>query len=279
LLAGNRSLLSLCLLLFLVSGLISFWYFFPADVIQRSLLRELTRQTGLKMEGSEAEMLFPVGLGLDLKVYPGQAEFAPLMFTEMQLTPAWSRLLTGSAAADVEAFLAGGTVEALFARSGQLQLDLADIEVAPLQQADLPYRLQGKLAGKLDAEKMMPALDGKGQFNLQLSNASVDGLDRVSLPARMALGILQLEGKFNQRRLSLEKVLLTGGVIEMTGGGTLLLAETPEQTRINMNVRLHPNQSTPDSLRDLLSLTGVKPTTDGSYLLRIAGTLSRPTLR
>lgn len=278
-LAGNRRLFLFCLLLFVVSGLLSCWIFFPADVLQRYLLREVAQQTGLRMEGSEAEMLFPLGLELDLKAYPRHPELLPLLFSDLQVTPVWTSLLSGSPAADLQADFAGGSVDAQITADGQLQLALQGIKVDTLQQADLPYRLQGELSGHLAVADMATALNGKGDFTLQLHDSYLLGLELFGLPERLPLGLLQLAGKFNQRRFSIEKVLLTEGNIEMSGGGTLLIAETPEQTRLNLNLRLHPTQSTPDSLRDLLNLSGVKPTADGSYLLRVSGTLARPTLR
>lgn len=277
--AGNRRLFLLCLLLFLCSALFSFWIFFPAEVLQRYLVQQLVQQTGLKIEGGDAEMLLPFGLELDLSVHPNQAGLAPLLFKNLQVTPVWTQLFSGSPPVDLQAELAGGRFEAQASAKGRVQLELQAVEIAALQQADLPYRLEGKLTGRLDVEDSAAALNGKGAFDLLLQDSFLLGLDRFGLPERLTLGLLQLEGKFNQRRLSIEKILLTEGNIEMSGGGTLLLADTPEQTRLNLNIRLHPTQSTPDSLRGLIDLSGVKPTTDGSYLLRVAGTLKHPLLR
>ncbi len=279
--AGNRRLFLFCLFLFLVSGLFSFWFFFPAQMVQRYLVQELIQQTGLKMEGSEAEMLFPLGLEMDLSVDSGRSELTPLNFEDLQLTPGWTRLLSGTTAVDLQAGFSGGLVEAEAEaeRSGYLLLELENVELLGLQQPHLPYRFQGQVDGTVTLADTAAGLNGQGDFSLRLRECYLLGLERLGLPERLSLGFIQLEGKFNQRRLSLEKVLLTEGTIEMSGGGTLLVADTPEQTRINLNIRLHPTQSSPESLRDLLNLSGVKPTTDGSYLLRIAGTLERPVLR
>ncbi|NOY12277.1 MAG: type II secretion system protein GspN, partial [Deltaproteobacteria bacterium] len=189
------------------------------------------------------------------------------------------RLLVGDLAVDLQAKLSGGRVEAQADPDGQLQLELRGVEIGPLQQSRLPYRLQGKLNGNLRVDNSVAVLQGTGEFRLQLRDSFLLGLERIGLPERLDLGLLQLEGKFNQRRFSLEKILLTEGSVEMSGGGTLLLAETVEQTRLNLNIRLHPTRLTPDSFRNLLKLSGIKPTTDGSYLLRVAGTLAHPVLR
>lgn len=276
---GNRRLFLFCLFLFLVSGILSFWFFFPAEVLQRYLVQEAAQRSGLGMEGNDAEMLFPFGMELDLNIDTGRSELAPLQLRDLQLTPVWTRLLSNAPAVDLQADLSGGIIAGQADRSGRLLLEFENVELLGLQQEDQPYRLEGKLTGSLQVAELAAALQGQGEFSLRSRETFLHGLSRLGLPERFSLGLLQLDGKFNQQRLSIEKILLTEGNIELSGGGTLLVAETPEQTRINLNLRLHPIQSTPDSVREVLKLTGVKPTADGSYLLRIAGTLARPALR
>jgi len=276
---GNRRLFLLCLVLFLASGILSFWFFFPAEVVQRYLVQEVSRQTGLQLQGRNAEMLFPFGLELDLEVESGRSELTPIRLQDLQLTPAWTRILSGASAVDLQGGLEGGSVAAEAVSDGPLQLVVADVEIFALQRPELPYRLAGKLSGRLEVLDLAAGLVGQGSFQLRLNEAALHGLTRVGLPEPFGLGTLQLGGTFNQQRLSIERVVMTEGGIELSGGGTMLVAETPEQTRINLNLRLHPTLNTPDSVRQLLSLTGVKPTTDGSYLFRIAGTLAKPVLR
>lgn len=278
-LAGNRRFFLLCFLLFISSCLLSFWLSFPADVLQRRLVREATQQTGLEMQGANAAMLFPFGLRLDLRIYPAQPELAPIELKEMQISPAWLTLLSASPAVDLYGQLANGLFDMRADRVGKVDLNLSNVELASLQKADSPYRLQGELSGKLSGDQLSAAMSGRGEFYFQIPNAVLRGFELFDLPAELALGQLKVAGKFNQRRLSIEKISLNGGVLEVSGGGTLLIGETRERTRLNLNIRLFPTQATPDSLRDLLSLTGVKPTADGSYLLRVGGSLAKPQLR
>lgn len=278
-LAGNRRLFLFCLLLFVVSAFFSFWIFFPADVLQRRLLQEVSQQTGLEMRGRNAAMLFPVGLKLDLSIYPDVPELADLELTGLQVSPVWRSLFSNNQAVNLTGTLAGGEVDVDAGQSGQVNLKLKDIALLALQQPDLPYRVSGKLAGRLDGENISEDMNGRGNFSLYLRDARVLGLENIGLPANFSAGVLQLKGKFDRRRLSLEEVVLTGGDLELSGGGNILIGETAEQTRLNLNVRLHPTSTTPDSLRDLLSMTGIRPTVDGSYLLRIGGTLAKPVIR
>ncbi len=278
-LAGNRRLFLFCFLLFVVSAFFSFWMFFPADVLQRRLVYEVSQQTGLKMQGRNAAMLFPLGLKLDLSIYPAIPEMTDLELTELEVTPLWSHLFSTDRAVKLAANLAGGQLDINAGQSGQVRLKCSNINVASLQELDMPYRVSGKLTGQLDGANISENMTGHGDFIFRLNAAQVLGLEKIGLPANFSVGVLRLEGNFDQRRFSLEKVVLTGGAIELSGGGNILVGETPEQTRLNLNVRLHPTVSTPDSLGNLLNVTGVRPTADGSYLLRIGGTLAKPIIR
>ena len=277
--AGNRRLFLLCLLLFVISAFLSFWMFFPAEVLQRRLLQEVSQQTGLDMQGRNATMLFPLGLGLDLTVYSEIAELNDLELTELQVTPVWRSLFTNDQKVNLEGALAGGRVDVDAGQSGQLHLEIKNIALAVLQKLDMPYRISGKLTAQLDGENLSQNMNGKGNFILHVTGAQILGLEQIGLPTNFPAGDLQLEGKLDQRRCSLEKVVLTGGALEMSGGGNVLVGDDPAQTRLNLNVRLHPTLTTPDSLLELLSLTGVQPTADGSYLLRVGGTLAKPVIR
>ncbi len=278
-LAGNRRLFLLSVVLFLLGFWIALWASFPAEVLQRRLTSEISQQTGIRMQGSNASLRFPLGLEFDLRVFPEVPGLAAIDLRQLQLTPAWSSLLKGEPQADLQGQLAGGTIEAQAGRNGDLQLQLRQVAVAPLQQEDAPYRVAGELSGDLTGEQLSAAMTGKGQFVLELGDSQLLGLEKLGLPRELTLGLLTIEGQFSQRRVSIEKALLGEGVLEMSGGGTLLLGETAEKTRLNLNVRLRPTPSTPAGLRDLLSLTGVKPTADGSYLLRLGGTLAQPVVR
>ena len=277
--AGNRRLFLLCLLLFILSGIASFWTFFPAEVLQRRLLQEVSQQTDLRMQGRNAAMLFPLGLGFDLIISPPVPGLNDLELTELQITPVWGSLLSKDQKVHLVTSLAGGELNAVVALDGQVNLGVRDITLMTLQQADMPYRISGQLSGQLDGRDILQNMKGRAGFSLSIKDMRILGLARIGLPDDLFAGMLRLEGKLVQRRVSLEKVVLTGGILELSGGGNILIAETADQSRLNLNVRLHPTATTPDSLRDLLNLTGIRPTVDGSYLLRIGGTVAKPAIR
>jgi type II secretion system protein N len=278
-LAGNRRLFALCLILFIVSTFISLWLFFPADVVQRRLVQEMMQTTGIKIQGDNASMLFPFGLKLDLAIYPEVMELADLKVNNLHVSPAWKTLLSDSPALNFKGSIADGQFLAQAGQDGRLNINAQDVALLGLQQPGNDYRLSGNLTAELHAEELAADMTGQGRFTIEINDAQVLGLQKIGLPNNFAVGLVQLAGKFNQRRVSVERIVATGGVLGLSGGGTLLVGETPDQTRLNLNLRLYPHQTTPDSLRDMIKLTGIRPTADGSYLLRIGGTLAKPVIR
>lgn len=278
-LAGNRRLFLLCLLLFIVSGVLSFWVFFPAEVVERRLLQKLSAEVGIDMRGENVAVLLPVGLKLDLSIYPEGRGIADLKLDDLQITPVWSRLFSSDPAIKLVGQVSDGRVSGIGSQAGDVDLKLEGVSIIKLQQPELPYRVSGELSGELNGEDISKRLAGRGAFTFVLSDGAVLGLEKIGLPGRFSFGTLRMTGKFNQRRFSLEKVILNGDFLELSGGGNLLIGETPEKTRLNLNIRLQPTASTPETLLDMLKLTGVRPTTDGSYLLRIGGTLVKPLIR
>lgn len=279
LLAGNRRLFLLCLLLFCISGLLSFGWFFPAEVVQRRLVQTVSKQAGLQMQGSNASMLFPIGLKFDLHIEPQLEELADIKLDGLEITPAWSSLLSGQPAVSLEGLLAQGDIHIMAEQNGLVDLTVQGINVSALQLPGNDYLLSGRLNGHLKSDNVSAGVRGRGDFAAELIDSTIGGLQKVGLPAEFSLGRVNLIGKFNQRRVSIEQIVATEGVLELSGGGTLLVGDTPEKTRLNLNIRLHPRESTPESLRSMIQLTGVRPTADGSYLLRIGGTMAKPFIR
>jgi len=120
--AGNRRLFLLCLLLFILSGIASFWTFFPAEVLQRRLLQEVSQQTDLRMQGRNAAMLFPLGLGFDLTIFSPVPGLNDLELTELQITPVWGSLISKDQKVHLVTSLAGGEINAVVALDGQVNL-------------------------------------------------------------------------------------------------------------------------------------------------------------
>jgi type II secretion system protein N len=278
--ADNLRLFLICLVLFVVGAFFSFWVFFPAEVLEQRLVQELSRESGIKMRSDNAAMLVPLGLRLDLTLVSKYPELADLVIDDLRMTPAWTSLVTRNQALDLQGDLAGGRLNSRLARDGDVTLKLREIRLLELFGADMAYRLNGLLTAEFRGEDLAAGADqGQGTFSVNIQQASVLGLEQIGLAADLPLGAVQIAGRFSDMRVSLEQLSVVGGALEVSGGGTLLVGPTPERTRLNLNIRLQPTTQTPVGVRDLLSLTGVRPTPDGSYTLQIGGTLARPVMR
>jgi type II secretion system protein N len=176
-----------------------------------------------------------------------------LELTELQISPVWHKLFSDDKKVNLTGMLAAGKIDADAPKSGQINFKFEDIPLAELQQAGMPYRISGKMSGQLAGENISEQMRGRGNFSLNLEGAQIFGLEKIGLPASFSAGTLRLQGRFDQRRFSLEKVVLTGGSLELTGGGNILIGESSEQTRLNLNVGLQPTAITPDSLLQLFN--------------------------
>ena len=276
---GQGRLAALCLLLFLVSLAVGVVSGFPSEALRNRMVQEITRQTGFAPSCTATELGYPAEVRFDLTVDPHHPQVAPLVFPQLQLQPVWTSLVSGPKTASLQGRFADGKVAATFSSEDHLQLNLQGIRLAPLQKTDNPYRLDGVLRGELDGRQISQAGSADALFSAEVSNLVVFGLEQLALPESLALGQLALQGRLRGQRLSLEKVTLAGDFAGLTGNGTIQLGVSPQRTRLNLRITATPGRSFPESLKPLIELSGVKPTPDGSYRFRIAGTLARPLFR
>lgn len=273
-------LLFFCVLAFIVGMFMSVWWLLPIEQLQQRVLQQVSQETGVQLQGENAALVFPFGLSLDLTIRSEVPELNDLKINNLRLNPVWTSLVTGSPAARMKGSLAGGEFVSIITSDSDLSAELSDIDLVQVTRSDLPYRLQGALFAQADAEQ----LEGGGQraqgdFQITVSQAVALGLDQIGLDAELPLGQLEIAGQFSNMRINLEQAIMTGGAMDVSGSGTIFVGATPAQTRLNLNVRLQPTEQTPAGLRDLLTLTGVRPGADGSYQVQIGGNLARPTMR
>lgn len=278
-LPGQGRLTVLCLLLFLVALIIGVASGFPTEALRERMVQEIASQTGLEVSSKRMALGFPAEVRFDLTVDPHHPQVAPLVFPQLQIRPVWTSLVSGPRAASLEGGFAEGQIAATFSSEDQLQLDLQGIRLAPLQKTDNPYRLDGVLRGKLDGQQISQAGSADALFSAEISSLVVFGLEQLALPDSLALGQLSVEGRLRGQRLNLEKVVLVGDFAGVTGKGTIQLGTNPQRTRLNLRITATPGRAFPESLKPLIELSGVKPSPDGSYQFRVAGTLAKPLLR
>lgn len=279
-LGGGLKLFFFCAMMFVVGFFLSLWWWLPIEALQQRVMQQLSRETGLELRGENAALVFPPGLRLDVMIRSEVPELNDPDIRDLHLTPVWTSLVTGSPAAKVKGSLAGGQFVSIITSSGDLNAEVSDLDILQLLRSDLPYRLRGSLFVQAGAEQLAAGGQrAQGDFQITIREAVALGLDQIGLNAELPLGQVQIAGQFSNMRITLEQAVMTGGAMNVDGSGTIFVGATPIQTRLNLNVRLQPTEQTPAGLRDLLSLTGVRPGADGSYQVQIGGNLARPTMR
>jgi hypothetical protein len=116
-------------------------------------------------------------------------------------------------------------------------------------------------------------------LSLNFSELSVQSPLLAGTASRpLTLGQLTLEGNGRGQAFTITRLESNGGDVALTGTGSVLLGRSVESSRLNLNLTLRPAATMPGELRGLFDLLG-PPAGDGSYQLKIAGTLASPLLQ
>lgn len=275
----SSRLLPLCLLLFAVSLLTGFLLGFPGEILRERLVQEFSQRSGLVVRSDELGLAFPAKLELDLSVESQLEQLLPLEFKPLLVEPVWSSLISEPRSIALNGRIAEGEIDAQLSSDERLQLTIRGLRLGPLQKPDNSLRFGGVLNGQLEGEQISQPARVDAVFSVAIGELMAFGLDQFSLPKRLMLGQLELQGRLRGQRLNLEQVNLDGGFATLRGNGTVQLGPTARQTRLNLRAVLTPGERFPEALQTLIELGGIKARADGSFQFRISGTLALPVLR
>lgn len=270
-------LFGLCLML-------GYLLFFPAEALRQRLETEVATRTQTDFTVRSLHLGLPLSLQLgDVRLQGGRNRLPELRLDSLTVSPGWLSLVTGDPGVVVKGALYGGEMDLALSRSGSLEGEILDLKLEKLpalHQIDLPLAL----SGLLDAEVAAPTspLQPKTvtRLELRLRQAALTGLGSLGISGdRVVIGDVLAQGELQGRKLSLGVLKASGGDLEIDAEGDLLLGASAARSRLNLQVGLRPGAGLDPTLKDLLSLTGVKQAGDGSYRFRLSGTLARPVLR
>jgi type II secretion system protein N len=278
---GTVLLALVVLLLFFALG---FRLFFPVDALRQRLEGEMSRRSGAQIEMQRLSLGLPLSLELQkIRIENRRPPLPAFDVDSVELTPGWLSLVSGDPGVEVRAELYDGELLLSLARSGHFALDLDALRLDRLPAVPLletPVRLSGALSGQAQASE--PPLRNRADttIELRIDNAAVTGLEPLGVASgKLALGNVQAKGKLQGRRLNIETLKAVGGDLGLDGEGNLLIGSDSARTRLNLQITLRPGTGLDPMLRDLLSLSGAKPASDGSYRFRLGGSLARPVMR
>jgi type II secretion system protein N len=267
------------LVLLAISFVLGFYLFFPADMLKARLDEEFAARAPLDIEVEEVSFRFPPALRAQQIYFTAQPNRPPLHIAEAVLSPAWATLFSTDPALAFRSSVGGGRIQGTIRRSGALEADIADVTFAEPLAAGSPLGLAG-VVGKGHITTVIPATaNSDARLAVTLNQVRLTGLDGFGVSSgTLSLGTLVLQGSGKGNSYKVDQLESSGGDLEVSGSGTVLLAETAERSRLNLSLTLRPTASLDSNLKELLGLFA-KPGRDGSLRLRIAGTLASPSLQ
>jgi type II secretion system protein N len=276
---GNFSWRNLLLgaALFVLAFLLGFVLMFPTAPLKGKLVEAFKRrQITAEVDSLTLSPLLALQ-GRQMTLRPDSGSLPPLTIDRFTIRPLWLSLLSADPGLNIDAELLQGNLHAAVRRSGRLDAEAGGLNlVVPL--AGGIATLTGTLSsGQLQwaavssqAERSVALVFG----DLIVQSPMLTGTaDRP-----LAIGQLTVEASGQGQSLRIKRLESRGGDMGLSGTGSLLLGSTPESTRLNLDLTLRPAATFPGGLKGLLELVS-PPAGDGSYPLKISGTLGNPVLQ
>lgn len=264
----------------LLAGFIAgFHLFFPAGTLRQRLEREIAGRTPLAAEIEETSLLFPLGLQASgIRLGSGSPPDG-LTVAELRLTPLWRQLAGSNPGLAFRARVLGGDVAGSWRKNGSIEATLQKLSFsAPVGTVAAPLLLRGELdQGELSGAYPLAAANTR--LALHFDRMELSGLGAFGLASdTLALGNVELTGSGRGNALKVERLTASGGNLEISAEGTVMLAEPLERSRLNLNLVLRPGRQLDQAFTDLLELLA-KADKDGSYRLRLTGALTQPAVQ
>lgn len=259
---------------FFMAGL---WLFFPDQALQHRLEQELSQQLQRPVSVGPLALELPSTVTIDSLETTALPRLT-VQLNQLKARPMWLHLLQGRFSVALQGETLGGTFNAELDSARHLQLVAAGLHWdQPLPQ--LPKIQLTTTIEKLDASGFIDPINQLEQLQLHLSELKVAGLKQLSAPVdQLNLGRIELQLSQNERLITIDQFSSTGGDLNLTGQGTIVLQRNLVRSRIDLTVSIKPNKNLDPALSSLLPLLGKKQS-NGLYLFHLGGTIESPRLR
>lgn len=264
----------------LLTGFIAgFYLFFPTGALQQRLELEIASRTPTEARIEAVSLLFPPALQVkNIRLASGSppAEFTVNL---LKLTPLWRALTGSNPGLAFHAEVLGGQVDGSLRKNGSLAAKLQNLTFSAPVGGPLPIRLTGQL-GKGEFAGALPLQSAtETRLNLGFDRLELSGLASFGLASdTLALGTVSLAGSGRANALKIDRLSASGGSLEVTGEGTVMLAEPLDRSRLNLNLVLRPGRQLDRALADLIELFA-QAEPDGSFRLRLTGSLAQMSIQ
>ncbi len=260
----------------LVGILLGFYLFCPVDLLKDRLERELSARTSWQVHLKRLTLTVPPGLrveGVDIAGGLPPGLLSPL--AEVTVKPLWGALLSGQPGLELTAHRKDGALNLEWRRNGSLE---GSAEAFPLT---VPLTANGKLkaSGTLKSAIFRGAWPlgekTESRLELTLTGVTLEGLkDFGSARDNLPIGTVTLTMKGQGKVLEVQKLESSGGDLQLSGEGQIMLASPLGLSRANLTLGVKPAPNLDQALRDLLGLLA-QPGRDGIYNIRLRGSLAQ----
>ncbi len=262
---------------FVLAFLCGFLLAFPVAPLKQWLV------DGFKRHGATVEIatlqLSPrlVLEGERMSIRIDHSGLPPLMVERFSLRPLWLSLLGAEPGARVAAELLEGTLQAEVYAGGRVQAQASGLRFS-LPVGDGAATVSGTLAAGHLQRSGGDGPSATHTFSLVFGDLLVTTPLLAGMAGHpLALGEVTVEASGRGPSYSITRLESRGGDLSLSGSGTVLAGSSLENSRLNLTLKLRPAATIPAALRGLFDLMA-PPAGDGSYQLKIVGTLAQPRL-
>lgn len=264
--------------LLLIGGIVGLVLALPTEALTDRLIQEIETRTQTEIDNRGGMTLaLPLALrGAQTSVQPRNLPQVPaIQIDSFRVRPQWTSLLSLTPGITAEARLLNGNLTADCRTDGSLNLVANDLLLDLPIEHGFSLQLMGRLLqGRLDTDIPLDR-DTASRLTLTLDRVRLLGLTGQENGLRLGTILLELNGEGNSFRVA--ELRAVEGDFTVTGTGRILLGNTPASSRLNLRLTIRPEASADPTLADLLRMTA-RETEQGTYQLRLGGSLARPVL-
>ncbi|MFA5515565.1 MAG: type II secretion system protein GspN [Desulfuromonadales bacterium] len=265
------------LALLIIAFFFGLYLFFPNEIIKERLTREIAKSAGIDVQIGSLSLLFPPGMRAERISVPLALPDRPTFdIRSVSVKPLWMSAFSSNPGAAFQARLLNGELSGWTRRDGSIEVDGRRLAFAQALVAGSAVELSGVLDQGAFTGVLPPKPTTESRFELVFDDMRINGMESLGVAdGNMILGRIVCKGEGRGNNFRVEELAASGGEMLVTGSGSFMLNQPVERSRINLTVTLRPGTNFDQSLRDLLNLFA-NPGRDGSYSLRISGTLATP---
>ncbi|BCR05990.1 hypothetical protein DESUT3_30590 [Desulfuromonas versatilis] len=270
--SGAALLLAGCLVL-------GFYLFFPAGELKNRIEFEVTTRTPARLEMEHLSLRFPPALRAQQVNVTQPGQELKLTLDSLTLKPLWHSLFGSNPGVAFASQLLGGNAWGNLRRDGAVEAQVEELTFSAPLAAGSSLGISGVVSRGSLAGAWPLRPETETSLALEVNQARLTGLEAIGATTpNLSLGTLTLAGSGRGTALRIDKLENQGGDLQVSGTGTLLLSEPPENSRVNLSLTLNRSPSLDQALVELLDLF-IKPGPDGTYRIRVTGTLGNPRMR